>query len=350
MERKDNHKEKEAFTLQWHITERCNLRCKHCYQNEDYIKREFSLEEKKEIIDELVLFCKKIEKNPRIAFTGGEPFLVKDELFSLLEYCKEKYPFLKSSILTNGTLLNREDVKKLVDLNVDYVQVSLDGGIRETHEFVRGFGNFDKALNAISLLKEEGMKTAVMFVFHRKNYKEVPQLISLCDELRVNFLGITELVPIGRGNGVRDLLLTPSETRRLLIQIAEIQVELIKSGRTLSIDMKRPLWVLIRNRFPEMKDKIGGGCAAGFSGLALLPNGDVMACRRINQVIANIKDQNFFEIWYSSKELWDLRERDSLGECSRCKFNKECSGCKATSLAIYGNYEKKDIYCWLKND
>lgn len=75
-----------------------------------------------------------------------------------------------------------------------------------------------------------------------------------------------------------------------------------------------------------------------------------MACRRMNKVIANIIKQNFFEIWYDSPELWELREREKLGECSSCKHNPICSGCKAISLSLEGNYLKKDVHCWHKND
>lgn len=341
---------KEYFTLQWHILERCNLRCKHCYQNEDYIKKELSLSEKKEIIDEFVRFCSKIEKTPKIAFTGGEPFLIKKELYLLLDYCKKNYPFLETSILTNGTLITLEDALILKSKDVKYIQVSLDGASEKTHDSIRGKGNFEKALNTLHLLNKEGIKTAVMSVFHKKNYKEVPALIDLCDKLNVDFLGITELVPTGRGKKMKNLSLSPLQTKELFIKIAKKQVELIHNKGKLQIDMKRPLWVLIRNKFPEIKDVIGGGCAAGFSGLALMPDGDVMACRRINKVIGNIKKQSFFEIWYSSPDLWELRERDKLGECSACKYNELCSGCKAISLSVYGNYFKKDIHCWYKND
>jgi radical SAM protein with 4Fe4S-binding SPASM domain len=337
------------FTLQWHITEKCNLKCKHCYQDENYIKEELKLKEKKSLIDQFVFFCSKINKIPRISFTGGEPFLIKKELYSLLEYCQRKYPFIRKSILTNGTLINIKDIPKLKLYKIDYVQISLDGATPQTHDFIRGKGNFNKAIRALRLLIKNNIKTAVMFVFHKKNYHEVPQLIDLCDKLGVDRLGITEFVPTGRGKVIKNLMLSPLETKKLYIQIAEKQEKLIKNKRKLKIDMRRPLWVLIRNKFPKIKHMIGGGCAAGFSGLAVLPNGDVMPCRRMNLIIGNIKNQTFFEIWYSSDILWKLRERDKWGECSRCEYLKRCYGCKALSLALYRNYLKRDPLCF-KND
>lgn len=341
-------KNEKDFTLQWHILERCNLRCKHCYQNPNYIKEEMNIGEKKRVVDDFVKFCSKIERTPKIAFTGGEPFLIKKDLYEIIEYCQKNYPNLKTCILSNGTLITEEDTKILKKLNVEFVQISLDGGTKSTHEFIRGKGVFDKSINAIKLLKNSEIKVAVMFVFHQGNYKEVSELIDLCDKLSVDHLGITELVPIGRGKEIGDLVISPAETKELFIKIAQKQLDIVRAKRKLRIDMKRPLWVLIKDKFPEISDMIGGGCAAGFSGLALLPNGDIMACRRMNKVISTIKKENFFEIWYSNEDLWKIRERDNLGECSKCKYNEMCSGCKAISLSVYGNYEKKDIHCWYK--
>ncbi len=219
---------------------------------------------------------------------------------------------------------------------------------KKAHDLISGKGIFERAVSSLCLLKKGGIKTAVMNVFHRKNYKEIPLLIGLCDKLEVDALGITELVPIGRGSEIRSLSLNPLEVKELFMQIAKKQADLINKNKKLRIDMKRPLWVLIKNEFPELKNMIGGGCAAGFSGLAMLPNGDIMPCRRMCYTIGNIKEQTFFEIWYSSNVLWELRERDKLGECANCENNKFCGGCKAVSLASKGSYLKTDPQCWFK--
>ena len=164
--------EPRSFTLQWHLTEKCNLKCKHCYQNLDYIKKELNLKTKLKIIDDFVKFCRKIERKPRFSFTGGEPFLIKKQLYTLLAYCKKNYPTIESSILTNGTLITEKDISILKSSNISYIQVSLDGAFEQTHDFIRGKGTFKKALKTLRLLKKNGIKTAVMFVFHKKTTKK----------------------------------------------------------------------------------------------------------------------------------------------------------------------------------
>ena len=68
------------FILQWHLLENCNLKCTHCYQNEELIKNELTLEEKYEVVDSFVKFVRGLpfKAYPHITLTGGEPFLYNE--------------------------------------------------------------------------------------------------------------------------------------------------------------------------------------------------------------------------------------------------------------------------------
>ena len=97
----------DEFYFQWHINEKCNLRCIHCYQGGYNIRSEFSLAQLKKIADEIILTLKKWNKMGRIALTGGEPFL-KKELFQLMEYLEQNEYLWRIGILTNGTLIDEK--------------------------------------------------------------------------------------------------------------------------------------------------------------------------------------------------------------------------------------------------
>ncbi|MFP4403613.1 MAG: radical SAM protein, partial [Candidatus Woesearchaeota archaeon] len=87
-----------SFHLQWHITERCNLSCKHCYQDENFIKDELGLDKLKIILDKYIKFLKLFNlNNNRISITGGEPFIRKD-IFDLIKIINSKN--IKYGILT----------------------------------------------------------------------------------------------------------------------------------------------------------------------------------------------------------------------------------------------------------
>ncbi len=173
----------QAFILQWHLTDKCNLKCKHCYQNLEYIGTETNFDRKKKIISDFAKFCKKIKKVPKIAFTGGEPFILGDEFFNLLDYCNQKFPEIRKNILSNGTLIDETIVTKLKKSKIDNIQISLDGAKEDTCDFIRGKGVYNKVLKAIELLNSASIKIAVMFVFHKNNYQEIEEFIELCDSL-----------------------------------------------------------------------------------------------------------------------------------------------------------------------
>jgi len=136
--------------MQWDITKQCNLRCKHCrstdyYEGEDGDKIiDLSTEEVFRTINDLA-------KNGvnRIHFLGGEPFMRKD----LLDIVK--YGFRKGiicSINTNGTLLTQELIVNVLKCKVYLLTFSLDGASKETNDFIRGKGVFEKVCDNIRLV------------------------------------------------------------------------------------------------------------------------------------------------------------------------------------------------------
>ena len=139
------------FVLQWHLSEACNLKCKHCYQ-EDHVPVQLSYEELISILNQYRNLLKKLKVKGHINITGGEP-LCSPHFFKLLDEFKKDKDLYSFSILTNGTLINDEMAKKIASYNPEYVQVSLEGGKR-INDYVRGKGVYKKVGEAIKLLKK----------------------------------------------------------------------------------------------------------------------------------------------------------------------------------------------------
>ncbi len=137
------------FKLQWHITEHCNFRCSHCYQ-ENYDTPEMSLEQMEGALKQYVELMKKWRiprEHASITITGGEPFLYKD-FFKFLEKIHQYSPYFQWGILSNGSLLTRENAKKLRLFKIRGYQVSLEG-MEYVNDKIRGAGNFKKAIDWI---------------------------------------------------------------------------------------------------------------------------------------------------------------------------------------------------------
>jgi len=278
-----------------------------------------------------------------INFTGGEPILKKEELIDLVSYTKEKYPEIIVGVLSNGTLIDKKTAIDLKNAGIDDVQVSLDGANEKTHDFIRGEGNFKRALEGIKNVVSVGLLGEIMFTLHKLNVGEVPRIIDLATELGAKRIGIERIVPIGRGSKeLPDSVLKPEELREVYLYIGKRKKELKDK---IIIATIRPLWCLIGKELNSEDFK--GSCAAGFSTLTIMPNGDVMPCRRMNITIGSLKNQSLFDIWYSSDLLWKLREREkNVIGCGKCENSDICGGCRAVAYGVTGNCLAKDPQCW----
>src|SRR3990172_4989675 len=113
------------FLVVWDFTHKCNLNCKHCYSNSGTVlEYELTTKEALDIVDQLA-----DAGVTALAFSGGEPLIRKD-FFEVARHAVKRGLYV--SVATNGTLLTKENVKKLKQTGVNYVEVSVDGGTAQT--------------------------------------------------------------------------------------------------------------------------------------------------------------------------------------------------------------------------
>ena len=329
----------KSFHFQWHITERCNLRCKHCYQDPSFLKQEVSTKELFRVLEDFIRQIKAWDlpkERVRISFTGGEPFIRKD-FFALLEKCHQNRSKFRYGILTNGTLLDKTVIKRLKKLKVDYVQISLEG-TEKINDSIRGRGVFKKAIRAMKLLKDNDMATNFSMTVSRVNLKEVPKVVNLSKKLGVS-LGIRRCVPCGSGRELKDSLLTPKEVSSLWHYI-------LKTRQTLSsqIGLGREDGMLVQ----DVPGYRSGDCSAGYISFGVLPNGDVYPCRRLPIWSGNLLKQSFRAIYYNSKPLQRLRNMNNINDvCYNCPHFEKChGGAKCIAFSYFGEASSPDPQCW----
>ncbi len=188
------------FFFQWHLTERCNLRCIHCYQEGGKVK-ELSLSQAKRIVTiahNTILSWSdtyEITFSPSFNVTGGEPFL-SPFLPDILRHMKTKG--FDIYLLTNGTMIDREKAHMLAEIPIQGVQVSVEGP-EAIHNQIRGKGSFRKTMNGISHLLESGLIIALNVTLSEINCRHVKDLVELTSSIGAQRLGFSRLVPYGRG-------------------------------------------------------------------------------------------------------------------------------------------------------
>ena len=139
------------FLVVWDFTHKCNLNCKHCYSSSGAIKEtELTTQEALNVVDQLA------ESGvTALAFSGGEPLSRKD-FFTVARHAVKRGLYI--SVATNGTLLIKENVRKLKQIGVHYVEVSIDGATANTHDAFRGVpGAFEKAVAGIKNAVDEDL-------------------------------------------------------------------------------------------------------------------------------------------------------------------------------------------------
>lgn len=328
----------KRFYFQWHFLERCNLRCVHCYQD-GYESEELRDEQVLRIAELINEALGRWGRLGRVSLTGGEPFLRKDLLFRLLDFFETSPNVYWTGILSNGVLIDEAAADKLKYFSkLREVQISLDGATAESHDAVRGVGVFQKAVSAIRLLKNFGFTVSIMFTLHRKNAGESLAVIDLAESVGVDFLTVERMIPRNKID-MTEFYQPPLELKRIYTSIYERKKELDEAGR-LKLRVSRPLWGLLDG-------KMGGFCPAGFTSLAILHDGTVLPCRRLEIPLGNILTEGLYKIWYTSDVLWKLRNKHQSGDaCGVCGMLGKCGGCRAAAYAVTKNYMARDPQCW----
>jgi len=154
-------------TLMVNITEKCNLRCDHCYITDKH-QTDFPLDKLKSIFEEFYRL-----QGLKLVLTGGEPFLYSD-FKELLEYLRN-VP-LQKIILSNGVLVEENlDLLDLIKDNIYEFYISVDG-LEETHNEIRRANCFQKTIDGIKILIENGLKVSINTMLHKLNLTEFPKL------------------------------------------------------------------------------------------------------------------------------------------------------------------------------
>lgn len=213
MQQKSDSQRFENFYFQWHITDKCNFRCSHCYQTTYADSSEMSLTELIEIANRLFFTLSKWKKKGDISVTGGEPFLRKD-LFAFLEYLDSSDGVSNLDILCNGTLITNQSAQRLKEITkLKRIQISLDGASPITHNKIRGHYAFEKAIRGIRILADYDFDVKVMFTLQRDNMSDISSLIDLAINENISGLTIERMVPMGSARNISESLLSTEELR-----------------------------------------------------------------------------------------------------------------------------------------
>ena len=346
----------------WNCTRSCNLGCVHCYSNSENrsYEGELDTDEAKIFIDDLSAF-----RVPVLLFSGGEPLMRKD-FHQLVDYAASKG--LRTTISTNGTLIDAETASRFKKTGIGYVGVSLDG-IGSNHDRFRGQqGAFDQALRGIHHCLSAGLKVGVRFTVTRHNLQEVPELFRLIKEEGIPRICFYHLVYSGRGSEIVKEDIAPEENRYLLDLIAEEVLAMEENGElkeVLTVDNHADgvyLYLKMKEKDEALALRIwgllskNGGNRSGIAIAAVDNQGGVHPDQFTpGHVFGNVRERFFGDIWSDTSHpiLKGLKDRKPLlkGRCSTCCWLSVCNGnFRSRAEAIYGDFWAPDPACYLTDE
>lgn len=270
------------------ITNQCNLRCVHCYQEdrqERYKSNYLPLAVIKNIVDQLVEL-----KTLRISLTGGEVFCHPD-IIEIIDYIHSKN--ISVSILSNITLITSELLKKIVG-KVHAIYTTIYGFDEKTYDTVtRVKGSYLRYEAAKKLIKDSDIYLEERTILLEQNSHQLDKMFECCTNIGVK-------IDVNPKNKYAQKCISNETCRRRYFMHSNME------KHTFDIDVST-----------IMEEKVCNICE---DSLCITYTGDVIPCINLYYVLGNVYNEKINDIWHSSKI-------DQIRELTKYKYFKKCLIC-----------------------
>lgn len=329
----------------WEVTEACNLRCRHCHATSSVAgPDELTTDEGYALLRQIA----SMKRFRMLAYSGGEP-LVRPDIDDLL--ARSKKLGLVNVIATNGTLIDRARARELKKLGVKGIAVSFDSTDRAIHNHIRQNATaFERAQRGIEACRAAGMVIQINYTAMQENLSTLPDVIRFCHEIHADIMLCYQLVPMGRGTGIMDSVLSPEDSHDLVNTVRKLQ----KNSMTIVEPVAAPqYWPHLLGRDnadpkPRVKWTAFHGCAAGWGLIYIKPDGEVWPCPFVPVSGGNVRTAQLRDIWSTSEIFTSLADRDRLkGKCGECENREICGGCRGKAYAATGDPLAEDPTCYI---
>lgn len=296
------------------VTNVCNLRCNHCFNNSGEGNGiMLSWESMKEIIDTGYKMG-----IPLLYITGGEPFTYP-HIQQVLSYANRK--FRNITLATNAYNL-KGNIKCITETQNCVLQISIDG-LEEKHNHIRGRKDaFRKTITNIKELVKAGIPICVYFTLNENNFKDMEAVVQLAKELGCRAIKIGAVLKIGRAEK-NDL--TYNEQINYRIVIKEL-AEKYSDDNFVVLNEKMD----IANGKQE-DDICLNKCGGGYKTIYINSDGRITMCATMQKIVIGNVNNNSLENCLKSKIIKKAKNIPTPSQevCGSCKFLEKCNGCIA---------------------
>lgn len=306
----------------WEITNKCNLKCIHCYNHlENSQDSNF-----REVINKYIDLRVK-----HVIIAGGEPFCL-DYLVDVLKELKEKN--ISSNLITNGTLITKELMIQLIQIKYLNITISVDG-LEKQHDLIRGRGSFEHVLKNIEMLIRHNFNIDISLTINKLNYKSIPEIIDFFKRKKIKSILFNRYIIVDADD--KELFLNKHDIE----EIAQI-LERYKNDSKVNYSK----WSF----FDFCSDNIPCDCMRIESDfITVKPNGDITLCPHLYKIIGNIFVDDKIEIIKNMIKYKKYIIEQIPKSCIMCVNMDSCmGGCKAEIYNLYKRFDQKSPACPLK--
>lgn len=319
-----------TFTLQWHLTQACDLHCRHCYDRSSRASMEFA--QAVHVLDQVYEFSRVHHVHAQVSFSGGNPML-HPQFYELYREATDR-GFLVALL---GNPMQAHHIEHLLTIaRPAFYQVSLEG-LRPHNDYIRGEGHFDRTLRFLDLLRHFGIYSMVMLTLTRENCDQVLDLAELLRG-RVDLFTFNRLAMVGEGAALASV-----EPERFASFLAAY-LDAADGNPALGLKDNFFNLLLTERGRPLTGGCTGFGCGAAFNFVAVLPDGEVHACRKFPSPIGDLRTQSLFDIYHGEPAR---QYRAGSLACRDCDLRSVCRGCAAVTHGLGLNvHTALDPYCF----
>lgn len=316
-------------TLELHLTDQCNLRCRHCYADYSATNSTFLVYKTAiKAMDDFKVLDSSLTEYSTIAFSGGEA-LLHPRISSLIDFAARNFEGL--TILTNGKLLTEDRIRKFADYGNVSIQVSVEGD-ETTHDVIRGQGHFQEVLSRIDLLRDFNIDTQCAMTINKINLPFMEFYLQLCDEMDAKST-FHRYIPLGKSH--ESLRLSLADGTRMYSDL----ITLMKKYPVIPHCNLCSMIATSGSRRNHAPCYIGTWC------IVIDHNGALIPCPYLGSPVADIAKSDLSDVFFSSELLNTFRERRYGTICRACRYSRECGGCRALSYAYTGDMFADEPLC-----
>jgi len=334
----------------WNITNRCNLLCDHCYMSADghALPDQLSDEETIALVHQMGEL-----HVPVVFLSGGEP-MMRPNFWDILETAHSYGMHVVVS--TNATFITRENAKRLHDNGVDWIATSLYGPPAFHDAMVGVPGTHDRVIEAIKILREEGVGVALKSAVTKDTLQFIPHIIAKAKELDARLVYLCDLITSGRSEGEADARITATQWKELADWIlgdlldpasnTEYDIGAIPSVIPYLAEKLKAEGVDISNGLKRLE--LVSACPVGKGHMNINSEGGIMPCQFAQDwTVGNIREMTLTE---ATQELYKLDAQEAKGICApeACEYSRICRGCRTKAWQATGDAMFEDNTCLLK--